>query len=88
MPGTAAPYSECPERLRLGRNGCALAGRDDAGGDATQRNCVERWLNDGGRNGRSGCALFGMAGAAAPWLECAEGRMWRMDVVWMVFNVV
>ena len=47
MPGTAAPWPECPERLRLmrnariARNGCALAGaaapdaewpeRDDAG---------------------------------------------------------
>ena len=75
MPGAAAPYSECPERLRLVRNsrsvrnGCALAGRDDAGGDATQRNCVERWLIDGGR---SGCALFGMAGAAAPYSEWPE----------------
>ena len=47
MAGTAAPYAEWPEGPEW----------DDAGGDATQQNCVERWLIDGGRNGRNGCAL-------------------------------
>ena len=55
-----------------------------------------------GRSVRSGCALDGAAGVAAPWTErpdatqrnCVErwlidgGRMGRTDVVWMVFNVV
>ena len=64
--GTASPWAEGPEWV-------------DAGGDATQQNCVERWLIDGQncRIIRNGFALGGIAGlsrTASPWADWPGGE--------------